>query len=185
MACAVPEPRPCELLNTDFPAPTSDDDVAHAFELARSIQPLEGVSVTMEPLESDVSFFQANVDFDTISDPPRERSYLLQHNLRLYDDPPSFRATVAILVHEAQHIVDFSSWDGTQLATWGAWYATTDDISSYERQTDEGALKLGCAEGLSEFRVWLYAHVSPEVAEQKKHDYYTPDEIAEWEHQNR
>jgi hypothetical protein len=185
LACASPEPRPCELLDVDRPPPTEIADVADAFELARSLQPLDGVHIELEPLESDISYFQANVDFATLSAAPRERRYLLEHNRRLFDDPPSFQAVVAILVHEAQHFVDFSSWSGTELAEWGAWYGTTDDISTYERQTDEGALRLGCGEGLSAFRVWLYDHVSPEVADQKRHDYYTPEEIDAWERENR
>ena len=54
------------------------------------------------------------------------------------------------------------------------------ELAAYERATDEQAMDRGCAEGLSQMRDWVYTHCEGEVLEEKKRDYYSPDEIDAW-----
>jgi hypothetical protein len=177
---SVPGPLSCADLPEDHALETPDD-VRFALDAVIPLQPpLEGVSIDLVTFEHEQDFFRANLDFNTLSAPPRERAYRVEMNSRLLDDPPSWDAVLAILVHETQHLVDFVGMDQQELAAWGVWYATTDDFSAYERATDERALELGCASGLAAFRVWLYDHVDDATEAQKRHDYYTPDEIRDW-----
>ena len=85
-----------------------------------------------------------------------------------------------VLAHELKHIRDYSEMDFDALNEFVAWYMTTDDISEYERETDEYALGLGCGLALRAYREWLYEHIDAEAVEQKRYDYYTPEEIDAW-----
>lgn len=172
----------CDALDTSDPGPTSKDALTTLLAAVRDefYPELDGVSITLGTLESDADMFNSNLDYATIGNPPMERDYIIKANPILLDDPPSLASTGAILAHELKHTVDYTGMEAQELAEFGAWYSTTDDFSAYERETDEHVLELGCGEYLSGYRTWLYAHVSEEVAAQKRHDYYTPEEIDAW-----
>jgi hypothetical protein len=110
----------------------------------------------------------------------KERTYFLDINEKLYDCSPAPLALEAILVHELVHLNDF-----TQLGTLGffkllAKMATSEGRASYERQTDLRTLELGYAEGLKEYRYWIYQRLDSKALKKKKLMYYTPDEIDSW-----
>ncbi len=178
-ATALPS---CEALDSSDPGPTTMVDLTTVLSFVRDafFPELDGVSITLGTLESDADMFASNLDFSTIGAAPLERDYVIHANLKLLDDPPPSAATGAILAHELKHTADFTSMDAVELAEFGAWYDTTDDFSAYERQTDEHVLALGCGRHLSSYRTWLYDHVSDDVVEEKRHDYYTPEEIDAW-----
>ena len=140
---------------------------------------LEGVSIELRPNTSDSSYFSANPDLSTLDRAPLERDYFVQYSTLQFDSPPPADAVTAILAHELKHVRDYTEMSTEELAEFGLWYISN-DISEYERATDEHSLELGCGEGLILFREWLYAHVTPEVEAQKRIDYYTPEEIEAW-----
>ena len=47
----------------------------------------------------------------------------------------------------------------------------------FEKRADVEALKRGYAQGLKQYRIWLYEHVPPSSLMEKKRDYLSPDEI--------
>ena len=126
------------------------------------------------------SFFVSQPDLSTIEDGPEDRLYVVRANPALLDDPPSAAAVGAILVHELKHTLDYSLMDTDELTSFGLWYGIAADVSEYERGTDEYALDLGCANGLKAYREWLYTHIPAEDVEQKRYDYFTPEEIDAW-----
>lgn len=160
--------------------PTSEADVAALLEAVRPLHPeLEDVEVTLHELSSETDFYQAALDVATMDDPPLERAYRVLYNPLQFERDIPRDAVGAILVHELQHLVDYTEMDGEQLSEFALWYAS-EDISAYERRTDEAALWAGCGEGLIAYREWLYAQLTPEQIEQKKVTYYTPEEIEAW-----
>ena len=184
-ACADPESasqRFCRQLVSEPGAPPTDLNALSGIlaEVRAALYPeLEGVSIQLEPMDSTSDFFVANLDFATLDDPPLSRRYLVRYSKRLFDDPPGHAATAAVLAHELRHIVDYTGMDGAELAEFALWYVSS-DVSAYERETDEHVLKLGCGEALKRYRLWLYGQVDPATLEQKKKDYYTPQEIDAW-----
>lgn len=132
-------------------------------------------------LVSEFDFFQAHVqgylkDWD-------KRVYVLKVNPRLYADSPGDTALRAILAHELTHLNEFAHSSTFGLAGIGWDYAFSDDnadVVAWERATDENALRLGFAEGLKQYRTWLYAHLTPERAQKKRRIYYTPEQIDAW-----
>ncbi len=170
----------CEALLTGDP-PTTAADITAIISVVRGayFSELEGVSIELGTLDSDDSFFVANLDLSTLDVQPLERDYLVLYNPVLLSDPPPYAGVGAILVHEIKHILDYTAMDTTELVEFGLWYASG-DVAEYERQTDEFALEAGCGPGLIAYREWLYDHISEEDAAQKRIDYYTSEEISAW-----
>ena len=140
---------------------------------------LDGVAIVLVPGEDPTSFFSANVEADSFGDPPLERTYTVVYSTLQFDDPPAGAAVTAILSHELGHIVDYTGMDATELASFALWYATS-DVAAYERETDERALELGCADGLKAYRQWLYTRLDADAVAEKQRVYYTPAEIDAW-----
>ena len=140
---------------------------------------LDTLSLDLVPLQSETDYFQANLDYGTILDEPFERDYRVLYNPVLFEDPPSQPAVAAILAHELSHIRDYTEMDSTELVEFGVWYAS-EDTAEYERATDESALWLGCADGLVQYREWLYSHIPPDAVDEKRRVYMTPGEIQDW-----
>lgn len=184
VGCASPERNPAQPLTCSErfagEPPTTVADVEALLEVARSAYvSLDGVAINLFALSSSSVFFQANLDITTIEEPPLERSYSLQYNPALFDDPPSRAAVGAILVHELKHILDYTEMSAEELVDFTVWYLS-EDVSEYERATDEYALEAGCGEGLIAYREWLYDHIPPDAIASKRRDYYTPEEIEAW-----
>jgi hypothetical protein len=113
----------------------------------------------------------------------------VQYDPIVLSDPPPAHALAALLVHELAHVADYVGWDSAELVEFGVWYGTADpmtsvELSAYERQTDETALRRGCAGGLAAAREWIYAHSDPEVLAEKQRNYWTPAEIDAWTRAN-
>jgi hypothetical protein len=175
-------PRPARL--ADDPALPRADSVASIQTLVdearkREFGELAAYTVVLDPLESESDFFTADVDTTTIGKPPAERTYRVRYNPKLLADPPSNRAVLAILVHELKHVLDYTKKaTEAELVDFGVKYALDQPFrTGYERATDEHALSRGYGEGLKDYRHWLYERVTPDKLEEKRRDYYTPEEI--------
>lgn len=150
-------------------------------DLRRDTVPeLQGFRLELSPSESGQDFFRTTVDPLTALAPAPGRTYRIVYSARLFADPPSRLALRAILTHELGHMHHYTTLSSVDLASFAIWYATAKDVSAYEHATDDFALVRGKALGLEQFRLWLYAHVAPDVRAQKQHDYYTPDDIERW-----
>ena len=134
-----------------------------------------------DSLVSDFDFFQAHVqgylkDWD-------KRVYVLKVNRKLYVDSPGDVALRGILIHELTHLNEYAHSSTFGLAGLGWDYAFTDDnadVVKWERATDENALRLGYAEGVKAYRLWLYSRLTPERVAKKKRVYFTPEQIDAW-----
>ena len=163
--------------------PTSAEDISALVELARAayFPTLAGVALELTEIRSEDTFFQANLDLATLDEAPLERTYRVQYNPLVFDDPPPRDAVGAILVHELRHVLDYTELTSEELVDFALWYgAGGEEVYAYERATDEYALEAGCGPSLSRYREWLYVHIPPEDVAAKRASYYTPEEIAAW-----
>jgi hypothetical protein len=178
-----PDPLDCDDAWADVAAPTSEEELHAIFTDAR-VRFFPELAPYVLRLDLDISsadaFFIAQPDLSTIEEPPRDRLYVVRGNPTLLDDPPSATAVGAILVHELKHIRDYTEMDTDELVNFGLWYGIAEDVSEYERETDEHALRKGCAEGIKAYRAWLYEHIPEESVAAKREDYFTPEEVDAW-----
>lgn len=140
-------------------------------------------------LVTDLQFFRAWTELDTVGAPPRERRYVIQVDPTVLADPPTPAALAAVLAHELGHVDHYVTLDTDAFVAFAAWYAGEDPLTSagladYERETDEKSLARGCAEGLTTMREWIYDHCEGDVEAAKRFQYYSPEEIAAWEEAN-
>ena len=140
---------------------------------------LRGYRVELETFKSRADYMKSGVRPLTIVRRPRHRIYVVYVNERLLRDAPSDLALRAILVHETQHVVDYTRMSSWRFITWVAQYITQPQ-ATYERQTDLAPLQKGLGCGLMEYRVWLYGRVDAKTRAQKERNYFTPAEIAAW-----
>ena len=169
-------------------APAAESDIVALVASAREgfFPTLSAVTVEVTTMESDDSYFVANLDLATLSEAPLERVYRVLYNPAMFADPPSREAAGAIIIHELKHILDYTGMASDELIDFGLWYANAagEELADYEKQTDEYALEAGCAAGLSAYREWVYAHIPEEDLKEKMSTYYTPAEIAAWVAEN-
>ena len=177
---------PCDAL--DLPAGPVTDEAGLVAVLAETqavlFPEMDGVPIGVAPVD-DLQFFRAWIELDTIAQEPRARTYTVQYDPVVLADPPPVDALAAVLAHELGHVDDYLAMNTSEAVQFCLWYGaqdptTSDELAAYERQTDEKVLARGCAEGLAAMREWIYAHVDGAVLEEKRRNYYTPDEIAVW-----
>ena len=171
----------CSPMRAGTPAPANATELEALMQEVRTelFPELATIPLSLVELDSETDFFQANLDFGTVNEPPLERAYRVLYNPRLFDNGPSQPAIAAILAHELTHILDYTQMESSELVEFGIWYATS-DVAEYERETDESALWLGCAEGLTDYRIWLYDNIPADAVPDKERTYFTPDEIEAW-----
>ncbi|PKL76750.1 MAG: hypothetical protein CVV27_08670 [Candidatus Melainabacteria bacterium HGW-Melainabacteria-1] len=114
-------------------------------------------------VESD-SYFQSN--FDALSLLGPRPIYRIEVNPRIFalDCPPA--AIEAVLAHELAHTLDYVR--GGLAGILGIGWQLLVGPAPYERRTDLQAIFRGFGPGLRQYRLWLYAQLSPEQLLRKR-----------------
>ena len=141
---------------------------------------LKKISIGVSTFTSDAYFLQAQPEIRTIIKKRNKRHYNVQLNTKLLECPPSPAALEAIIVHEFEHIVDYTKWSFLRIFSHGTQYVTSCGTKArYERATDAKVLSKGLFDGLIEYRNWVYQWLTPEELKTKRKIYLTPEEIRE------
>jgi hypothetical protein len=100
----------------------------------------------------------------------------------LLECSPGGAVLEAILIHELEHIVDYTQMRSAQILFFGLRYVTDRKFRTrYERQTDLKALKHKVHGGLMTYREWIYQWLTPKQLARKKQYYLSPGKILELE----
>ena len=82
----------------------------------------------------------------------------------------------AIIAHELAHVAYYAN--GNRLRLFGLIRLASKGFRQrFEKRADVQALQRGYAQGLKQYRIWLYQHVSAAALKEKRRDYLTPEEI--------
>lgn len=139
---------------------------------------LKSTRIRLDLFRSHAYFLQAQPIAKTLLKPRQHRRYHVQINQRLLDCPPSLDALQAIMVHELEHVVDYTHWNSARLLRHGIRYSTSlSQRIRYERATDQKVLLKGLHEGLAQYREWVYQWLTPKELAAKRKIYLTPEEI--------
>jgi hypothetical protein len=139
---------------------------------------LANESIGVSTFKSDAYFLQAQPVVKTLFNKNGKRKYNVELNLRLLDCPPFRNSLQAILVHELEHVKDYTNWSLVKIIKHGIQYSTSLKFrAKYERATDAKVLEKDLHSGLADYRVWVYQWLSPKELKRKKYIYLTPEEI--------
>jgi hypothetical protein len=108
-----------------------------------------------------------------------KRTYYLDFNEKLFECAPNKSALTSILVHELFHIKDYVEFKTKDFVGLILQMSNKKGRTRYELQTDLKVLASGkeYAEGLKEYRKWIYLKLDKKQLETKKRYYLTPEEI--------
>jgi hypothetical protein len=142
---------------------------------ATSYPRLKAASISIQRLRNDHVFLESRFTF---------RSFFLGRKLRykIFFNAEAIARQVpadglrAIIAHELAHI-DFyqrnSRWKLLGLVR----LLSPNYAARFERTTDLEAIAAGYGPGLESFRIWLYRNIPSRYLEQKRRDYFSPEEI--------
>jgi len=136
---------------------------------------LANTNIRVEPFHGHSDYFQARFSILHFLFAKR-----MQYVIRVNDDPGIQTvpedAGRAILAHELAHVQYYAS--GSRIHLLGLIrYNSSSYRREFERRADLEATQLGYAQGLKNYRLWLYQHVSAKALLEKKRDYLSPEEI--------
>lgn len=139
---------------------------------------LENEVIEIKPVKSDAYFLLAQPSIKTLIKGIEKRSYFIRLNFKYMNCPPSYDALEAILVHELEHIKDYTRWNSAKITSHGVRYVSSRQFrAEYERSTDKKVVKRGLNVGLANYRTWIYQWLSPKEYEKKRFYYLTPEEL--------
>jgi Zn-dependent protease with chaperone function len=154
--------------------------LARAFLLISEIKvlaypELRGVRIQEKLFESKSDYFRARFAL-----PPffngRQMRYLIFVNDQVFKRQAPTAGVHAIIAHELAHVLYFSQRNRLQLLGLVR-LATKGFTARFERWADLQAIARGYGAGLKEYRQWLYRNIPARSLEEKKRDYFSPEEI--------
>lgn len=139
---------------------------------------LNDTSIVVTTFKAEDYFLQAQPAKASLMGSRHKRRYEVQLNLKLLACSPGEAALEAILIHELEHVLDYTQMSSAQIVSHGLRYVTDKKFRiRYERETDLKALRHRVHAGLVAYREWIYQWLTPAQLERKKAFYLSPDEI--------
>jgi hypothetical protein len=102
--------------------------------------------------------------------------YFVDINPALFLSPPASDGVCAILAHELAHLVSLSR--GNRIRRLGLVRLISRRYTvKFERRADLEAIHRGYGDGLKTYRTWAYSHIPPSKLQEKRQNYFSPEEI--------
>jgi hypothetical protein len=103
--------------------------------------------------------------------------YYVEVNPELFARNPPAEGVCAILGHEMAHVADLSHGNRIRLFRLVRLLSSSYTVR-FERRADLEAIRRGFGAGLIDYRNWVYKNIPAAKLEQKKRNYFSPQEIA-------
>lgn len=141
---------------------------------------LKGQTLTLTPYNGGDYFFETSVKPSSLF--KERRIFEIYFNPRIFEKNISEKALKSILIHELNHIRDYANMSALELGQLAIKYlVSTEFRARYERSTDLKSLEMGAGDGLILYRQWLYSFLPAKIIEARRRNYWTPEEIEEWQ----
>jgi hypothetical protein len=142
---------------------------------AASFPQLKDVEITLHSMRSDYIYFESRFTFSSFFFTRRLR-YIILFNPEAFARKVPSEGLRAIVAHELAHVDYYNRQSRMGLFSliqllWAPWAAR------FERGADLEAIALGYGPGLESYRMWLYQNVPAGRVNEKKRDYFSPEEI--------
>jgi hypothetical protein len=137
---------------------------------------LVNVDLRVRSFHSQSDYFRTRFSLSRFLLPMRMR-YFVDVNPALFQEQAPSDGVCAILAHELVHIVSLSR--GNRIRRLGlVRLLSKGQIAKFERRADLEAIHRGYADGLKSYREWVYGHIPPSKLQEKRRNYFSPEEIA-------
>lgn len=103
--------------------------------------------------------------------------YFVDINPALFQQQAPPDGVCAILAHELVHVVSLNR--GNRIRRFGlVRLLSKSSTVKFERAADLDAIHRGYGDGLKSYRNWVYAHIPADKLQEKRRNYFSPEEIA-------
>ncbi len=176
---ALTEPSPTRTF--DSKRARADAGIAAAGaviqEIRRTSYPELGhVDLRVRSFRSQSDYFRTRFSLSRFLLLMRMR-YFVDVNAALFQEQAPSDGVCAILAHELVHVVSLSR--GNRVRRFGlVRLLSKRQTTKSERRADLEAIHRGYGDGLKNYRIWVYLHIPPSKLQEKRRNYFSPEEIA-------
>jgi hypothetical protein len=142
---------------------------------ASSFPELSDADVRVRPFTSDCDYFRARFSIVRFFFAKKMRYFIEVNSTSAILTVPD-AGVRAIVAHELAHVAYYASDNRLHLFRLLR-LANKGFRERFEKRADADAIRRGYAQGLKQYRLWLYAHVPANALREKKRDYLSPKEI--------
>jgi len=143
--------------------------------IEKSYPELKNKQIEIKVFKSESDYFQARFSFFRHLTFQKMR-YLILVNPKIFERSAPTAGIRSIIAHELAHILYYAERNRFELLglvklsskTW---------TRKFERRADLESIARGYGNGLIEYRKWLYQNIPPKKTEEKKRNYFSPEEI--------
>ena len=143
--------------------------------IAQSFPDLHDQDICLKPFRSGSDYFRTSFSATRFLS-GRKMRYYVRVNPEWRTQGAPVDGVRSILAHELAHVEELSHGNRIRLfrLTGLLFKGRT---ARFERRADLTALARDYGPGLKAYRTWLYDHVPADALEEKRRDYFSPDEI--------
>lgn len=137
---------------------------------------LAHLDLRVRSFRSQSDYFRSRFSLSRFLLPMRMR-YFVDVNPALFQEQAPSEGVCAILAHELVHVVSLSR--GNRIRRLGlVRLLSNGQTTKLERRADLEAIHRGYGDGLKGYREWVYVHIPPNKLQEKRRNYFSPEEIA-------
>ena len=141
----------------------------------KSYPELKKAKINVRIFESDANYFQSQFSLTRFLTCQKLR-YNLYVNPEVFNKNAPEEAIRAIIAHELAHISYYSDRNRFELIGLVS-LIDKSFTAKFERRADLEAIARGYGEGLIKYRRWLYQNIPAKNLDEKKRNYFSPEEI--------
>ncbi len=159
---------------------TANDAIEKAQKLVgeiveKSFPELKDAKIDVKTFASQSDYFKSQFSFSRFLT-FRQMRYIVFVNPKVFEKNAPDDGVRSIIAHELAHVLYFKKRNRLELL--GLVNLTSKNFTQqFERKADLEAISRGYGEGLKSYRNWLYQNISAMKLEEKKRNYFSPDEI--------
>ncbi len=143
--------------------------------IEKSLPELKTKKIEVKTFQSESDYFQSRFSFGKMLTFQTMR-YIIYVNPKVFERNAPENGIRSILAHELAHVLYFAERNRFELMGLVS-LSSKSFTQRFERLADLEVIARGYGEGLIEYRKWLYRNIPPENLEEKKRNYFSPEEI--------
>lgn len=141
----------------------------------KSFPELKTKKIEVKNFQSESDYFQSRFSFGKMLTFQKMR-YIIFVNPKVFEKNAPESGIRSIIAHEIAHVLYYSKRNRMELL--GLIKLSSKDFTQkFERGADLEAIARGYGSGIKDYRQWLYLNIPQKNLEEKKRNYFSPEEI--------